>query len=393
MKKNMVLIFSYIFLFLIFVFDFWKYYPLYLFGSDQIFTDWNYIFNYYNCLNKIDLSYKNCKEILNFKFVYPSIWFDIVNYIYSYFNYLIIFFIIFYVFLSYLILKKNNKIYYLLFLFSPVSILLIQRGNNEILIFILVYLFSYFFYFKKYNLLSLVSISIATILKIYPIGLFLLLFFDNIKKINYIKIISFIILTIIIYYFLDEFLEINKHHNPGKITLVYGSETIFHIFNLLFDDIKINTFLLSISSLIVIIIVSLCTSNKKYNYLNKNNEISFLIGSILIVSSFFFNSSFEYRFIYILFSLPYLIDLSNSKQIKFGKYLIILIYLVLWSELFIFYAKEFTNFNYIRSEYGNILNINTIFVGLLVLIKNIIFWIINFMLIIISKNIIFTKLR
>jgi len=393
MKKNMVLIFSYIFLFLIFVFDFWKYYPLYLFGSDQIFTDWNYIFNYYNCLNKIDLSYKNCKEILNFKFVYPSIWFDIVNYIYSYFNYLIIFFIIFYVFLSYLILKKNNKIYYLLFLFSPVSILLIQRGNNEILIFILVYLFSYFFYFKKYNFLSLVSISIATILKIYPIGLFLLLFFDDIKKIKYIKIISFITLTIIIYYFFVEFLEINKNHNPGKITLVYGSETIFHIFNLLFDDIKINTFVFSFISLVVIIIISLCVGNKKYNYLNKNNEISFLIGSLLIVSSFFFNSSFEYRFIYILFSLPYLIDLSYSKQIKFGKYLIILIYLVLWSEFFIFYAKEFSNFNFIRSEYGNILNINTIFVGFLILIKNIIFWIINFMLIIISKNIIFTRLR
>ena len=390
MKKNMVLIFSYIFLFLIFVFDFWKYYPLYLFGSDQIFTDWNYIFNYYNCLNKIDLSYKNCKEILNFKFVYPSIWFNIVNYIYSYFNYLIIFFIIFYVFLSYLILKKNNKIYYLLFLFSPVSILLIQRGNNEILIFILVYLFSYFFYFKKYNFLSLVSISIATILKIYPIGLFLLLFFDDIKKIKYIKIISFITLTIIIYYFFVEFLEINKNHNPGKITLVYGSETIFHIFNLLFDDIKINTFVFSFISLVVIIIISLCVGNKKYNYLNKN---SFLIGSLLIVSSFFFNSSFEYRFIYILFSLPYLIDLSYSKQIKFGKYLIILIYLVLWSEFFIFYAKEFSNFNFIRSEYGNILNINTIFVGFLILIKNIIFWIINFMLIIISKNIIFTRLR
>ena len=144
MKKKYGINFLIYFLFLIFFFDFWKYYPLYLFGSDQIFTDWNYIFNYYNCLNKIDLSYKNCKEILNFKFVYPSIWFDIVNYIYSYFNYLIIFFIIFYVFLSYLILKKNNKIYYLLFLFSPVSILLIKRGNNEILIFILVYLFSYF---------------------------------------------------------------------------------------------------------------------------------------------------------------------------------------------------------------------------------------------------------
>jgi len=393
MKKNMVLIFSYIFLFLIFFFDFWKYYPLYLFDSDQIFTDWNYIFNYYNCLNKIDLNYKNCKEILNFEFVYPSIWFNFVNYTYNYFKYLIVILIIFYVFLSYSILKKKNKIYYLLFLFSPVSILLIQRGNNEILIFILVYLFSYFFYFKKYNFLSLVSISIATVLKIYPIGLFLLLFLDNIKKIKYIKIISFITLIIIIYYFFVEFLEINKNHNPGKITLVYGSETIFHIFNLLFDDIKINTFVLSFISLVVIIIISLCTSNKKYNYPNKNNEISFLTGSLLIVSSFFFNSSFEYRFIYILFSLPYLIDLSNSNQIKFGKYLIILIYLVLWSEFFIFYAKEFSNFNYIRSEYGNILNINTIFVGFLILIKNIIFWIINFMLIIISKNIIFTKLR
>ena len=366
---------------------------MYLFGSDQIFKDWNYIFNYYNCLNKIDLNYQNCIEILNFEFVYPRIWLNIVNYTYSYFKYLIVFLIIFYVFLSYSILKKKNKIYYLLFLFSPVSILLIQRGNNEILIFILVYLFSYFFYFKKYNFLSLVSISIATVLKIYPIGLFLLLFLDNIKKIKYIKIISFITLIIIIYYFFVEFLEINKNHNPGKITLVYGSETIFHIFNLLFDDIKINTFVLSFISLVVIIIISLCTSNKKYNYPNKNNEISFLTGSLLIVSSFFFNSSFEYRFIYILFSLPYLIDLSNSNQIKFGKYLIILIYLVLWSEFFIFYAKEFSNFNYIRSEYGNILNINTIFVGFLILIKNIIFWIINFMLIIISKNIIFTKLR
>ena len=55
-------------------------------------------------------------------------------------------------------------------------------------------------------------------------------------------------------------------------------------------------------------------------------------------------------------------------------------------------SKYVLEFEMIRSQEGNVLNFRTSVVGGLIVIKNLIYWSINFGLIIISRNIIFKHL-
>ena len=51
---------------------------------------------------------------------------------------------------------------------------------------------------------------------------------------------------------------------------------------------------------------------KKYKNLKKENLLMFLVGSTILVFSFFLNLSFEYRFIYIILVLPFFFE--NKKN-------------------------------------------------------------------------------
>ena len=125
--------------------------------------------------------------------------------------------------------------------------------------------------------------------------------------------------------------------------------------------------------------------------INVFNSDLFFAGSVILVLSFFFNASFDYRFIYILFTLPFFIELKNNNSFFYIKYLIYIIFGVLWIEFLIFYIIDFTDFNQIRAKHGNILNFYTIFVGTIIGIKNLSYWLINLFLIIFLKKLVIKK--
>ena len=58
---------------------------------------------------------------------------------------------------------------------------------------------------------------------------------------------------------------------------------------------------------------------------------------------------------------------------------------MLWFEFFILLSKHLVGFEAIRSTQGNILNYKTSIVGGLIIIKNLLYWFINFWLILISN--------
>ncbi len=392
LKNGKLLLVSFLIFFLFFIFDLWKIYPLYLFGSDQLFTDWNYIYDYFSCKKNISVRDLNCAEILNYNFVYPNIWFKIVEFTYFYFKYLIIFLILVYIFIVIKIFEKINKIFFFLFLFSPTSLLLIQRGNNELLILIIIYFFFKFLTNEKLKYLSLIPYIFASILKIYPLSLFILYFFSNYKKDLVLKLISVFIFISILFLCFEQFFQIYKSHNPGNVVLIYGSSSFFFIFNLIFKNAELNITLISSIFFLFFVIFSLFIKIDEVHKYESPSQNLYLIGSIILILSFFFNSSFDYRFIYVLFTIPYLFEIGKYKKLKISKYLIILIYLVIWSEFLIFYSIEISDFNKVRSELGNVVNHKTIFVGILITLKNLIYWIINLIMIVITKNIIASKL-
>ena len=387
LKINYKYIFSSILLILIILkTNIWKYYPLY---SNELFSDWTYIYKYYSCLNNINIVENNCSKILTFKFVYPRIWLNIIDLIYPIFNNLIYILILTFIFVTYYIFKNIPKFYHLLFLISPTSILLLQRGNNEIFIFLLIFAFINLIKHNNFKYFSVIPFIICSLLKIYPLSLILIFIIQEIKKITFLKIIATISFLLIIFFSYKEFLYIKSIFNLGKVTLVYGADSIFHISNFILKKPNLNYQLLSMISLIFIMLISTCIKIERYKNLNNDNLLMFLVGSTILVSSFFLNLSFEYRFIYIVLVLPFFFENKKIIGTKIINFLILSIYLVLWFEFIILFSKHLVGFEAIRSTEGNILNYKTSIVGGLIIIKNLLYWFINFWLILVSRNIIF----
>lgn len=376
----------------IFIFEIWKIYPLY---SDKLFDDWKYIYNYYSCLNNLEIKEFTCAYYLRNDFIYPKIWLSILERASPVFEFIIYPFIILYFLLTFKFFNNSLKIYHLLFLFSPTSILLVQRGNNELVIFLLIFIFMIFLNQKKLKIMSIFPYLLSSLLKVFPISLLVIFFLQDMKKINHLKIISLTASLMMLYFLYSEFLDIKKNFdlNTGKITLVYGADSIFYLATLIIGKLNFNYQYLSIVALIILTILSFKFKIKKLEKINSYNETSFLIGSTILVSSFFLNSSFEYRFIYIIFTLPFLFDLKKINQKKIIFYFILLIFLVLWFEFFIFYFKEMIDFQKDKILIEGVLNFKVALLGFFIILKNLMYWVINFGLILLSKDIIFIKLN
>lgn len=378
---------------LIFILNIWKIYPLY---NQELFSDWKYIYNYNSCLNEIQFEKvgpQTCPEMLKIPFVYPVVWHKIANITQLYSETILYFLIIIYLLITFKFFKNISSYYHLFFLFSPTSMLINQRGNNELLIFSLVYIFMFFVNSKKLKYLSLIPFALASLLKIHPLSLILIYLIHDIKKINFYKIVALTLFLIIVFFSFNEFLNLKNLPRKGMVSLVYGAESVFFIFSYTIKNINVDLIYLSIGALMLLIIVSFKFKIHNLENIESNNKIPFLIGSTILVSSFFLNTSFEYRFIYIIFTLPFLFDIKKKINKKFF-YFILLIYLVLWFEVFILHAKSILpdtpNIMWYDSK---LLTIEKIYLSFLILFKNLLYWLINFGLIVISKNIIFNKLN
>jgi hypothetical protein len=141
------------------------------------FQDLRYIFEYGDCLNKV--SNNNCASYENHPFVYPQIWLLISKYINLFYGTIFYLFSVFlYLIISIITFKDINKkyIYHFLFFFSPASVLLIIRANNDIIIFILTYILITLLKNNKFRIISFSLFLISYLLKIYSVFLILIFF-------------------------------------------------------------------------------------------------------------------------------------------------------------------------------------------------------------------------
>ena len=193
---------------------------------------------------------------------------------------------------------------------------------------------------NRFKYLSIIPFVTCSLLKIYPLSLIFIFIIQEIKKITFLKIFAVAFFFIIILFSFKEFLYIKSIFNLGKVTLVYGADSIFHIVNFIIKKPNLNYSLLSVLSLMIIIVISTCIKMKKYKNLKKENLLMFLVGSTILVSSFFLNLSFEYRFIYIILVLPFFFENKKIIGDNISNILIFLIYFVLWFEFFFFFFQN-----------------------------------------------------
>lgn len=381
-------LFLFSFLMLIFfIFRLWDFYPIY---GGKLFSDWNYIIEYSSCRNLIlenavNLKY-NCEATLKNVFIYPSIW--LKSYLISeeFFKIIPYFIIILFLIICMKVINTENFFPNFIILFSTPFVLVMQRGNNEMIIFILIYFFLFFFQKKKF-ILPTVFLFISGFLKIYPITI-LIIFFR--KKIF--SMYNFFLLFLLVAFLIimkNEIISISSFLQ-SKITLTYSSQTLFLIINYFFQ-LSNNYFLFfSIGAFLILFMISLSIRVNIGDQFEEEN--SYVIGSTILIFSFFLSTSFEYRLIFSAFLIP-LITKGINKKIFLFKLTYIVLLFSLWFEFLIFYTYNFIEFNNIKSNFGYILNMQTIVLGSLIFLKNLFYWLLNFFMMITLKEIIFKKLN
>ena len=272
--------------------------------------------------------------------------------------------------------NKMSVIILYLSLFNPSTLLLIERLNLDILIFISIFIISinriYFI-----NWMILINLNF---LKIYPLILTLVVFFENKKRDIVSSIIIFILIFLIIIFLVFKFnlLEtLNAYGTESKAGYFYLF-SFNHLPKLLKYSFEFNYILsLTVFGLILLYtFVTLCRKNKIiFENIDHNNSelILFNLGSIILIISFLIYSNYYYREIFLVCIFPLLLRNSFLKinYIRYFIYFIILRYIFeyIYSYVsltdFIFYIENVRKFkfsfiftSYIKSFLDLILIVN-----------------------------------
>lgn len=285
--------------------------------------DYNQSFQDFRCVegwSKLIKNYKDLNLIYNENtgclLNYPKIWIKLSNFISNYqlFYFVIIINFIIYNYIFYNFIKFYQSYFVFYFYFSGVSLLLLERGNVDIIIFILIYLS-----FSKNNIFNLILTLLSIFLKIFPI-LSIARFLE--KK----HITSLVFLLIIsATYFIFNFEEISLAFNNGPKTgdLSYGILAITSNINKHLY-IEFNFLIVSVVFFISLLVLYILFLRNKMSSIQFKNNNMFLAGSGIFIFSFLITSSFDYRLIFLFFTFPLLLNLKNN---QFKNFLLILIIL------------------------------------------------------------------
>ena len=256
-------------------------------------------------------------------YIYPSIWLYIVDLInlqnpknFIFFS-LLILFTYFYTLIDFFFRIKSKYFKYLIlfFFFSTSNFLLIERLNVEIIMFCLVY----FALINKSFIMQFIFYSFGLILKIFPI--FSIFMFIEKKK-NFFLVLIYSITYILI--MRNEIILIKNNVIEYALIFAYGvlsiSKAIYFYsikFDFLINDDNYflfkNLMVLAISSLAAIIVLS----NFKFNIKKKVSQISveekmFLSGSGIYIGTFLTSANIDYRLIFLLLTLPYILNTERN---------------------------------------------------------------------------------
>lgn len=216
-------------------------------------------------------------------------------------------------------------------IFNPNVILAVERCNDDIIIFLFCFGIPYLIsQNNKRNIFPILIIWALSAMKYYPIFLYLIFFQKKIKK-TYKYILSFIFINA--FWFVihrEEFLYLKSRiPNPSINLYTFGIKEINYLFK---DNNLISLNLISKELLFILIFLFTATMiylilNKEFNIINeqlskiKNIEKEyFLIGTLLLLFSYLFNTNWSYRFIHSIFLLPTTLRILSVNNIFNLKY-------------------------------------------------------------------------
>ena len=117
-----------------------------------------------------------------------------------------------------------------------------------------------------------------------------------------------------------------------------------------------------------------------------------MIGSAIIVSSFFLNEGFVYRLVFIIFTLPLILEYKKLLNKKIYLYLLIISILSIWIEYLTWSIEKIYSIDLQYLKENPTFTYKNIIYGFSIVFKNIIYWLLNINLIFISTKIFFRSI-
>ena len=299
-------------------------------------------------------------DTIIYPFNYPFLWIYIGKYFklqneYN-FNFFIIFFIILYITSFFANIKKYNYFIYILLFLSNSSLLLIERGNVDMIIYVFLFLSLYL----NNDFLRFILYTFLSILKIFPT---VLLF--AFKKIKLKILLFYLLISFLILFILRNDITYILINTPVPSLGSYGIKS-FH--KLSIERLSMN--LSSIFIYLVFIITSLIYyiifyKNIIFDNLQQSEILSFKVGASIYVFTFILMGNFDYRLIFLIFCIPLIYNIRNTfyrnlnilliifsmniyyMKIFFGKFGVII---NLFSKIFLFYFLSLILFKILYEE-------------------------------------------
>jgi hypothetical protein len=238
-------------------------------------------------------------------------------------------------------IDANRVIIYLLAIFSPTVMLSIERGNNDIFIFFLLSLSIFILTRRKqYSvLISFILISLAFILKLFPV--FTIIVFAKEKISTFFKYVISILVIAIVYTLISySDLLLIFQNTPKDPYMSYGMNVLWQaaipISDIISNIIRVISAFLVFSSFFLFRYGIKTGSHKDDSHITLT-EAGFFTGVSIYLGTFLIGSNFDYRLIFLLFTLPMLFNLTKHQipKVSFASKISLLLVLISQWHIFI----------------------------------------------------------
>lgn len=260
------------------------------------------------------------KRVMN----YPSLWSSVAEVLnlQDESNYLILIstWIVLFVFCCYSLLRKFPSLFHLLLCFSGSALLAVERGNNDLLVFVLLFLAA-----SSNAVFSTIAVTLATLLKIYP--LLIVPAFLKTPKTIILMTAGVGCALLLLWPELSSILS----GTPVPGGLSYGSKRISAVAQK-YIAIPLPSIALSLSFLAISFVIFFKQETRKLlatDNLTNTEERLFLIGSCVYIGTFILSSNWDYRLIFLLFCAPLVLKL----KLQTLKYLLLAALVIAMNEL------------------------------------------------------------
>ncbi len=241
---------------------------------------------------------------------YPKVWITIANVFHleneSAFRFFVTLYVAGYFLFCLALLYKYSSIYIFLSIFSTSSLLAIERGNNDVLIFCLLFAGI----FSSRDIWKILFISCASILKVYP--LFSVLVFREKRRI--IAGITFFLCLYFAFNFEEMSVILNGNTACGPLSYGFGS-VIWLVRKHL--DLAPATAKIALYGYVLFTISELSKSNVFELAFEDGNVVPlekdlFIAGGAIYSFSYLLTDNWDYRLIFLIFCMPYLLRIKNQ---------------------------------------------------------------------------------